>query len=93
MYTGNLRYAMTTLSDQAHKAYHSLLSLFTRVKLDIKTKLYLFDCLVAPIILYGSEVWGIYDFKEVDKLHIYVCKTILGVKKTNTQCSSVGWAG
>ena len=73
-YNGNFNQAIKTLNEQALKAYNGLLSLFTRVSLDIKTKLLLFDSKVAPIILYGSEIWGVYDFKEVDKLHVQFCK-------------------
>jgi len=49
----------------------------------LKTKLALFDCLVVdlPIILYGSEVWGIYSTPEIDKIHLRFCKLILGVKQ------------
>jgi hypothetical protein len=79
-YTGNLSHAVKTLSEQALKAYHNLLLLFDRVEFDIKTKLFLFDSMVVPILLYGSEVIGIYDFQEIDKLHIRFCKHVLGVK-------------
>ena len=38
-YTGNMKYAVQTLHEQALKAYHSLLSLFSKVHLDVKSKL------------------------------------------------------
>ena len=57
-YTGNLSQSVKALSEQALKAYHSLLYVFDRVNLDVKTKLSLFDSMVVPILLYGSEVWG-----------------------------------
>ena len=44
-------------------------------------KLSLFDKLVTPTLWYGSEIWGIYNYKEVDELHIRFCKMILGVRK------------
>ena len=69
-YNRNFNQAIKTLNEQALKAYNGLLSLFTRVSLDIKTKLLLFDSKVAPIILYGSEIWGVYDFKAVNKRHV-----------------------
>ena len=47
---------------------------------DIKTKVKLFDSLVFPILLYASEVWGIYDYKHIDNIHIKFCKNILGVR-------------
>jgi len=26
--------------------------------------------MVAPILLYSSELWGIYDYKEIDKIQL-----------------------
>ena len=52
----------------------------------------LFDTLVAPIILYGSEVWGIgkppNDSDPYEHLHLKFIKEILGVnsKTTNIAC-------
>jgi len=55
--------------------------LFQKIKLDIKTKLLLFDRMVAPILLYSSELWGIYDYKEIDKIELlFFIKILLGVK-------------
>ena len=54
-----MKYAAITLYEQALKAYNCLFSVFSRISLDIKTKLSLFDAMIAPILLYGSEVWGI----------------------------------
>ena len=75
-HTGNLSQAVKALSDQALKAYFSLLGLSDRVPLTVKTKLQLFDTMVVPILLYGSKVWGVYNFKEINKLHIKFCKYI-----------------
>ena len=47
---------------------------------DIKTKVKLFDSLVTPILLYASEVWEIYEYEHIDKIHIKFCKNILGVR-------------
>jgi hypothetical protein len=44
-HTGNLSYAVKSLSEQALKAYGSLMRVFDKVSLDIKTKFLLFDAL------------------------------------------------
>lgn len=67
-YTGSCSEATKTLAEQGLRAYNSLLDIFDRIKLDVKTKLYLFDSLITPILLYGSDVWGIYKYKDIDKL-------------------------
>ena len=56
-------------------------------------KLSLFDKLVVPILTYGSEIWGIYEFKEVEKINMKFCKYILGVKKQTPNCAIYGELG
>jgi len=36
--------------------------------------------IMHAIELYGAEVWGVYNIKEVDKLHLRLCKTVFVVK-------------
>ena len=51
-------------------------------------KLSLFDKMIVPILLYGSEVWGINGYKEIDKLHLKFCKRILrAVKQQIPSCA------
>ena len=38
--------------------------------------------MINPIILYGAVVWGVYNIKEVDKLHLRFVLTLLGVKRS-----------
>jgi len=92
-YNGSLNDAVKTLNEQALKAYNHLLSIFSRVKLDVKTKLLLFDSLVVPIITYGCEVWGIYKNSEVDKIHLKFCKYILGVRQQTSNAAVLGELG
>ena len=46
--------------------------------------------MVLPIMLYDSEVWDVYNFKSIDKLHLRFCKYILGVKN-QTPNNAVPW--
>ena len=92
-YNGNLEMTTKTLSDQAARAANNLLALFKRLSFDVKTKLALFDSLVTPIILYGAEVWGIYDIKSIDRIHIKFCKTILGVRQQTPNSAVYGELG
>ena len=92
-HTGNLVNAVKSLQEQALVAYNNILSIFSRVNLDTKTKIKLFDCMVTPIILYGSEVWGIYDFKEIDRLQLRFLKNILGVRQQTPNVAVFGEVG
>jgi hypothetical protein len=64
-----------------------------KVRLDVKTKFHLFDLLVVPIHLYGSEIWGVYNYKDVEKIHIRFCKLVLGVKKQTPNLAIYGELG
>ena len=65
------------------------------LKLDIDVMLYLFDSLVAPILLYGSEVWGanVNFVKNTELLHRKFCKILLNVKSSTTNCMVYGELG
>ena len=39
----------------------------------------LFDALIMPCLLYGSELWGIKARESIEKVHIQVCKLFLNV--------------
>ena len=92
-YTGNVEFTTKALSDQALRAANGLLALFKRLSFDIKTKLSLFDSLVPPILLYGAEVWGIYNISNIDKIHIKYCKAILGVRQQTPNYAVFGELG
>ena len=84
---------MQCLHEEAIKAYHGLLLVCDKVPLDIKTKLALFDSMVVPILLYGAEIWGVYKFRNVDKLHMKFLKSLLGVKRQTPNYAVLGEFG
>ena len=92
-YTGNLEPGVKALSDQALRTTNCLLSLFKRVSFDLKTKISLFDSLVTPILLYGSEVWGMQGFDCIDKVHIKFLKILLGVRPQTPNYAVYGELG
>ena len=92
-HTGNMANTVKALNDQALKAYNQLLHVFSRISEAVKTKLALYDSLVVPIILYGSEVWGIYSTPENNKIHLRFCKLILGVKQQTPNAAVFGELG
>ena len=60
--------------------------------LSVKTLFRLFDSLICPILLYGSEVWEPYlnqdndkwDANPIEKVHIQFIKRILGVNRSTS---------
>lgn len=91
--TWNVEFTTKALSDQALRAANGLLALFKRLSFDVKTKLSLFDSLVTQLLLYGAEVWGIYEVKNIDKIHIKFCKAILGVRQQTPNYAVYGELG
>ena len=53
----------------------------------------IFDAKVLPILLYGSEVWGLQHFDTIEKIHLYVCKKYLGVKINTSSLMVFGECG
>ena len=45
--------------------------------------------MVAHILLYSSELWGIYDYKEIDKIQLTFYKILLGVKKQTSNIAGL----
>ena len=37
----------------------------------------LFDVKIAPILLYGAELWGLSDMHDVERVHVYACKRFM----------------
>ena len=42
----------------------------------------IFDSKICPILLYGSEIWGLDIVNEIETVHLFACKRFLGVKSS-----------
>ena len=62
-----------------------------RLSLILKQKCY---CLIEWLhLLYSSEVWGIYDYKEIDEIQLTFDTILLGVKKQTSTIAVYGELG
>ena len=68
--------------DQARKAMFSILRKSRKILLPIDLQLQLFDSMVVPILLYGSEITGFENSDVLERLCTQFYKIILNVKKT-----------
>ena len=90
-YTGNMHLAGTSLMEKARKAWFKIKK---SIGLDNPCNLLekLFNSLVEPILLYGSEIWGVQtnpkDSDITERFHLKFIKEILGVhsKASNAAC-------
>ncbi len=66
--------------DVASRATFLILSKSRKLQLDIDTQLHLFNTMVVPIMMYGTEVWGYNNSKLFEKLQLRFGKIILHVR-------------
>jgi hypothetical protein len=83
-YNGNITNAKHRLIVQSQKALYSVHYKIRNIKIPIDLQLKICDALVAPILLYGSEVLGFEKNDNIEKVHLQFQKKkkILGVRIT-----------
>lgn len=91
--TGSFYQTQKVLAQQGMKALFSLNSLFDIVPLHVNEKIKLFDSMVAPILNYGSELWGFHTAPEIERVHTKFLKQVLGVKTQTTNNAVYGELG
>ena len=69
------------------------INIHTLLRLPINDSLALFDKMVLPILLYGSQIWGHSDCKAVERVHLKFCKRLLGVGSTASDVAVLGEIG
>ena len=73
------------LSTQAKKAlfgFKNIASKFGRLPPDVMCKI--FDTKIAPILLYGCELWGTNESMLIERVHLRFCRYLLSVPKTTS---------
>lgn len=82
---GTWSVAINTLVNQADKGLFKIKGFIASIdNLDVDIKMYLFDAMVSPILLYGAEVWGQDDCQSYETVHTKYCKNVLGIAYSTT---------
>ena len=93
-YNGRFIEAQDKQITQARKALYSLILQSSRLSLPIDLELDLFDKLVIPILLYGSELWGLEsNLKKIELFCTRFYKKLLKVGKSTAVCMAYGEVG
>ena len=92
-YNDSFKKAISKQVIQARKALYSMLVKAKRLQLSVDTQCHLFDHLVLPILLYGSEVWGFECIKQIEIFHRKFLRTMLHVNKCTPDCMVYGETG
>ena len=84
------------LADKGRKAMFSMIKSTRSIgELSIKTLLFLFERVVAPILTYGSDIWGMKhnSIQVIDRVYQHFMKYLLGVKATTSNVIVYGECG
>jgi hypothetical protein len=69
-YNGNFCTARKKLLEQAHKSMYALYKKIKNISIPVDLQLKLFDSLVAPVLLYASEIWGFENKNSIERVHL-----------------------
>ena len=58
--SGMFNYGQNDIFNKARKATFKVTKLITSAEPSVRTSLHLYDHLIKPILLYGSEIWGVF---------------------------------
>ena len=92
-YNGSFCTAKKKLLEQAQKSLYALYTKIKNINIPIDLQLKLFDALVAPILLYSSEVWGFENKDNIEKMHLQFCKKILKIRNSTPNFMVYGELG
>jgi len=86
--------AKQTLASQACKALN-MLYMYNYKCGGIPPRLYLgmFDKMIVPIILYGSEIWGFKFSEKIERVQYVFCKRLLGLTTRSVNEVALGDLG
>jgi hypothetical protein len=65
---------------------YAILSKSRKMCLPVDIQIQLFDVMVMPILLYGSEVWGYENIDSVERVHKKFLKHLLYLNSSTTTC-------
>ena len=84
--TNNLSKGLKLTCHQAKKA-QSTLDMHTSSHPTVSLNhIFIFDCLIKPVLTYGCAVWGSGNIAEIEKCHLQFMKQTLKVKMTTNSC-------
>ena len=92
-YNGTFHKARAKQARQARKASYSLITRIKQLNLTVEVSIELFERLIIPILLYGSEIWGYEDPKQVVIMLNKTMRRFLRLHKTTPMCMINGELG
>ena len=91
--TGSFCKTKKHLYEQAQKAMYGIIRKIREFKLPVECQFDLFDKVVVPVLLYGSEVWGYERLEMIERLHLKYLKYIFNLKSSTPSYMVYGETG
>ena len=92
-FNGKFHKAMAKQVLQAKKSYYSMLTKVKKHNLDVDVFIDLVEKLVIPTLLYGSEIWGHGDLKQLQTFLNKIMRRFLRLHKSTPMCMINGELG
>jgi hypothetical protein len=92
-YNSNISPKIAKLCKQVNRAIYALIGKSRKLGLSVDMQLHLFDLLVVPIALYGSEIWGCKNSDVIEQMHLKFLRMLLKVNKSTPKCMLYGELG
>ena len=92
-YNGKFNKAKAKQTLQASKATYSLLTRIRQLDLNFEVSIELFERLIIPILLYGSEIWGYENEKQIQTMYNKALRKFLRLHKSTSICMMYGELG
>ena len=92
-YNGSFNKAIKKQVSQARRAMFNLICKAKKLCLPLDIQCALFDQLVVPILLYGSEIWGFCNLDSIEMFHKKFLKSILKLNRGTANCMVYGELG
>ncbi len=86
-------FAIKQLTHNASKAMFCLLRRAKNNHLPLDTLFKAFDVMIAPILLYGCEIWGYENIETIEKLHLKFLKISTGLRNSTANFFIYGELG
>ena len=94
---GNIfKYNPDYLNSRAKKAFFGIQRKLKFIsKISPVHMFYLYETLIQPILLYGSDIWGAYSLctKNIDHVYLWFIRCVLRIKATTCNVISIGESG
>jgi hypothetical protein len=92
-YTGRGLKTKKHLCEQAQKDMYGFIRKIRQFKLRVDCQFDLFDKVVAPILLYGSEIWGFENLDIAERIHLKFLKHVFNLKSSTPAYMVYGETG